>query len=198
MLGFGIHIPFSSVRVQIFAALLVAFPFAARAGECPGPHPDYKAERIVTVGDSRDRMTVYVSGALVREERSTPEGMSVTIRDLGSGRTTVFNPHTGRSMVLPSPRGRPRSVITRTLDEAAANGMHVYVVQFLRDAAWQDVSRTRCRQDGIMTRQTFISLDPRGQEVEGILTQDQIEIGPLSTDLFRMPPSEEPDRPGHN
>ena len=186
MLAPGIRILFSDIRIQLLA-LLVAFPISARAGECGEPSPDYKAERIVTVGDSHDRMVVYVSGVMVREERGTTDGLRVTIRDMQRGQTIVFDPHTGHSTVLPLPPRPTRSTTTRTLREVATDGSHVRVLQFQRGDAWLDLSRTICRPDGIMTRQTFISLDPQGHEVEGTVTQDRIKIGTIPSDLFRLP-----------
>ena len=186
MLAPGIRILFSDIRIQLLA-LLVAFPISARAGECGEPSPDYQAERIVTVGNSHDRIVVYVSGAMVREERGTANALSVTIRDLQRGQTIVFDPHTGHSTVRPSPPRPTRSTTTRTLHEVATDGSHVHVLQFQRGDAWLDLSRTICRPDGIMTRQTFISLDPQGHEVEGTVTQDRIKVGTIPPDRFRLP-----------
>jgi hypothetical protein len=189
MRAHGIRILSFDARIQLLVVLLVAFPFSARAGDCGMPTPDYKAERTVTVGDSNERMMVYVSGALVREERGSPNRLSVTIRDMQRGRVVVFDPHSGHAKVLrlpPRPTGSPT---TRTLDEVGPDGSRVHAVQFQHGTDWLDVSRTRCRPDGIMARQTFISVDPRGHEVEGTVTQDRIEVGQLSPDLFRLPPT---------
>ena len=173
----------------IAGAMLLAFPLVARADGCGTQlSPDYEAERIVTVGNSTDRITVYVSGPMIREEKKMPDGLRVTIRDLRSGRTIVLNPGTGRSTTLPMP---PRPIdpsMTRTLTESGPGDTRVYVVQIQRSGRWLELSRTGCRADGIMTQQSFISLDPQGHEVEGVIRQDQIKIGPLSPNLFQIPP----------
>lgn len=186
MLAHGVRILFSDIRIQLLA-LLVAFPISARASECGEPSPDYQAERIVTVGNNHDQMVVYVSGAMVREERATPDGLRVTLRDLQRGQTIVLDPRTGHSTVRSLPPRPPQSMITRTLNEVATDGSLVHVLQFQRGDAWLELSRTICRPDGIMKRQTFISLDPQGHEVEGTVTQDRIKVGTIPPDLFRLP-----------
>ena len=185
---------FCNIKLQSIAVLMAVLPVTAHASECGVPGPDYTAERIVTVGDSTQRMMVYVSGAMVREETNTPNGMRVTIRDIRLGRTIIFDPHSGRSTVLPIPPRPPQSTKTRTLDEIGPDGSHIQLVQFQRDGAWLDLSRTRCRADRIMTRQTFISLDPAGHEVEGTVIQNQIKVEPLSPSLFKYSLDTEPKR----
>ncbi len=81
-----------NIKRQSVAVLMAVLPFTARASECGIPGPDYTAERMVTVGDSTQRMMVYVSGAMVREETNTPNGMRVTIRDIRLGRTIILDP----------------------------------------------------------------------------------------------------------
>ena len=139
MLTPGVRILFSDFRIQLLA-LLVAFPIFARAGECGEPSPDYQADRIVSVGNSHDRMVVYVSGAMVREERGTPDGLRVTIRDMQRGQTVVFDPHTGHSTVRSLPPRPTQSTTTRTLHEVATDGSHVHVLQFQRGEAWLELS----------------------------------------------------------
>lgn len=190
----GRHILFCNLRLQLLAMLVAAVPLAVRAGECNTLSPDYVAERIVTVGASTERMTVYVAGSLVREETDTSDGVRVTIRDLHLGRTVVFDPHTGRSTVLLFPPRPVRAAPTRTLDEVGPDGMRLHVLQLQRGAHWLDLSRTSCRPDGIMSRQTFVSLDPSGHEIEGTVTQDHIRIGTLSPRLFQPPSNTEPTR----
>ena len=146
----------------------------------------------MTVGNSHDRMVVYVSGAMVREERRTTDGLSVTIRDLQRGQTIVFDPNTGHSTVHSLPPRPPQSATTRTLHDVATDGSHLQVLQFQRGDAWLELSRTICRPDGIMKRQTFISLDPQGHEVEGTVTQDRIKVGTIPPDLFRLPLAQPP------
>ncbi len=170
---------FCNIKLQSIAVLMAVLPVTAHASECGVPGPDYTAERIVTVGDSTQRMMVYVSGA---------------IRDIRLGRTIIFDPHSGRSTVLPIPPRPPQSTKTRTLDEIGPDGSHIQLVQFQRDGAWLDLSRTRCRADRIMTRQTFISLDPAGHEVEGTVIQNQIKVEPLSPSLFKYSLDTEPKR----
>jgi len=41
-----------------------------------------------------------------------------------------------------------------------------------RAGRWLDLSRTTCRMDGIMVRQSFASLDPAGREVNGTVVQN--------------------------
>lgn len=183
-----------NVKLQAIAVLMAVLPISARASECGVSGPDYTAERIITVGDSTQRMMVYVSGAMVREETNTPNGMRVTIRDIRLGRTIIFDPHNGRSMVLPMPPRPPHLTKTRTLNEIGPDGSPVQIVQFQRDGSWLDLSRTYCRADRIMTRQTFVSLDPAGHEVEGTVIQDQIKVAPLSPSLFKPPRDAEPNR----
>lgn len=185
-------IPSCSIKPQLVAALITALPVTARASECGAPGPDYTAERTVTVGDSAQRMMVYVSGPLVREETSTPSGTRVTIRDTRLGRTTLFDPRSGRSTALPMPPRPQQLAKTRTLGETGPDGSHVQVVQFQRDGAWLDLSRAHCRPDRVMTRQTFVSLDPAGHEVKGTITQTQIKVAPLPPSLFKPPLGTEP------
>ena len=84
----------------------------------------------------------------------------------------------------------PRSAtqrVTRTFHEEQPGGMRIQIVQVQRGADWLELSRTWCRSDGIMVRQTFISLDPKGREVQGVLTQGEIKVGPISPDIFEVP-----------
>jgi len=57
-----------------------------------------------------------------------------------------------------------------------------------RAGRWLDLSRTTCRMDGIMVRQSFASLDPAGREVNGTVVQNQIRVAPQLPSLFELPP----------
>ena len=190
----GLRIVRFDVGVWLGAAL-AAWPFAARAGECGAPTPEYQAERTVTVGGSTVRMRVYVAGATVREESDTPDGARVTVRDMKAGRTTVLDPRTGRSTAVPAPPQPASTRVTRILDESGPDGVLTRIVQLQRGSTWLELSRTTCRRDGVMVRRSFVSLDPQGREVEGTLTQERVRVGPLAPDLFRLSVEVQPDKP---
>ncbi|MEO9188931.1 MAG: hypothetical protein ABI224_02850 [Acetobacteraceae bacterium] len=167
--------------------LLIALAPPARAGECGGATPDYSAERAVTVAGRTEQVVVYVAGNIIREETVANGRPRVTIREKHVHRLVVFDPDArqGMELALPlSPKTRPA---TRVIDEEGPNGTRVRVEQFDREGAWIDFSRTTCRADGIMIRQTFVSLDPQGREVRGTVTQDRIKVGSLPSALFQVP-----------
>ncbi len=165
--------------------LLNAWPLAGRA-ECGLPTPDYAADRIVDVAGNVTQMRVQVSGGKVREETDLGQGVRVTIRDPEQGRAVVFDPATGRGVALPEPRGG--RLPSRHQDEAAPDGERTRILQVERAGRWLDLSRTTCRADGIMVRQSFVSLDAAGHEVGGTVVQNQIRVAPQPSSLFAVSP----------
>lgn len=165
--------------------LALAQPPAARA-ECGLVAPDYAAERVVDVGGNVARMRVHASGGKTREETDLGQGVRVTIRDPEQGRVVVFDPATAQGTALPAPHGG--RLPSRHQDEATPEGGRTRTLQVERAGRWLDLSRTTCRADGIMVRQSFASLDPAGREVSGTVVQDQIQVAPQSPSLFELPP----------
>ncbi|MDQ2805227.1 MAG: hypothetical protein M3Y41_22080 [Pseudomonadota bacterium] len=183
-----------SLRFAVLLALVVPASLA-EAGECGLPAPDYTAERAVTVGDSTVRMTVHVSADKEREDARLEGHLRVTIRDARTRQVVVFDPETQRAVAFMPPASQGARPTARMLDEAGPDGTHVRVVQFKRGGTWLDLSRTRCRADGIMIGKNFVSLDPLGREVQGTVTQDRISVGVQSPGLFELPPGVRVARP---
>ncbi len=176
----------------LVSGLVAGRPGTARA-ECGLPTPDYAAERTVTVAGNVARMRVHVSTDAIREETDQNGGTRVTIRDLRAGHAVAYDPATRQGKELPRPRGsRPPG---RTLDEIGADGTRIRVQQIQSSGRWLELSRTTCRVDGVMLRQSFVSLDPQGREVTGTVTQDRILIGPQPAALFTVPPEVQIGRP---
>ncbi len=165
--------------------LLTAWPPAARA-ECGLPTPDYAADRTVDVAGNVTRMRVQASGGKVREETDLGQGVRVTLRDPEQGRTVVFDPATGQGTALPPPPGG--RLPSRHQDEAGPDGGRTRILQVERAGRWLDLSRTTCRADGIMVRQSFVSLDAAGHEITGGVVQSQIRVAPQPASLF-VPPA---------
>jgi len=185
------HRPGLRVRsCELLAALLgllVAVAPMARAGECGGATPDYRADRTVTVAGKAERMVVFVAGTAVREETVVDGRPRVTIRDTRAHRLVVFDPKARRGMELTLPPSRGARPATRVHDQDGSDGTRVRIEQFNHEGSWIDVSWTTCRADGIMIRQTFVSLDPQGREVRGTVTQDGIKVSALPATLFQVP-----------
>ncbi len=171
-------------------SLLAAFGLAmarlpAAHAECGLAAPDYAAERIVDVSGNVSRMRVHVSGGKMREETDLGQGVRVTIRDPEQGRVVVFDPATAQGTALPAPHGG--RLPSRHQDEATPEGGRTRTLQVERAGRWLDLSRTTCRMDGIMVRQSFVSLDPAGREISGTVMQTQIQVAPQLPSLFELP-----------
>lgn len=167
----------------VAAMLLLAVSPADAYAECGLPTPDYSAERVVDVSGHVVRMRVHVSDRKLREEADLGQGERVTIRRPGQ-RSIVFDPATRRGTVLPEPQG-PR-LPSRHQDEIP-DGAPTRIVQVEKNGRWLDLSRTTCRSDGIIVKQSFVSLDPQGREVTGTVTQDNIYVAPQPHALFELP-----------
>ena len=173
-----------SCSLMAALGLALAWPLAGRA-ECGLATPDYAAERTVDVDGKISRMRVHVSGAKIREETDLGQGVRVTIRDPEQGRVVVFDPATAQGTALPAPHGG--RLPSRHQDQATPEGGRTRTLQVERAGRWLDLSRTTCRMDGIMVRQSFASLDPAGREVSGTVVQNQIQVAPQSPSLFELP-----------
>jgi hypothetical protein len=171
--------------VLCLLGLAVGSPCSARA-ECGVPAPDYAADRRITVSGHEIRMQVHSSGNRTREEADLGGGLRVTIQGLSGGRTVTFDPQARQGMELPSPHGvRPPG---RVVDEVRPDGTRGRIQQVQSHGRWLEVSRTTCRADGVMLMQNFVSIDPKGQEITGSVTQDHIQLGAQPAALFEVPP----------
>ncbi len=180
-------------RAALWAALpvLIGLCEAARA-ECGVPSPDYAARRTVTVAGQTVAMRVNVAGSTIREETDLGDGVRVTIR--APGRPIVaFDPRAGTGIEVPAPRGN--QLPTRSIDEVAPDGRRVRVQQVESRGRWLETSRITCRKDGVMLRQTFVSVGAQGQELSGTVAQDDITINPQPASLFEIPADIQITRP---
>jgi hypothetical protein len=180
MLQFLSHSSFSRGSLAFLFALAA---FAAHASDCAVVAPSYMAERTVTVGDTTFRTQVYASGDQEREEARFDGHARITIRTPSA--TTTFEPDLYRGVELSIPNA-PRQQ-TRYVDSVGADGMHLRVTQFQRGQSWLDLSRTTCRDDGIMVGREFVAVDKQGREVKGQLTQSRIRLGPVPREMFSVP-----------
>lgn len=191
----GLRIRSSRARqAAALCLLLVAWrPSPARA-ECGMPTPDYEASRRVMVGDNEIRLRVHVSGSKTREESEQGGATHTTIRGLPGGRVVIFDTQAGQGTELPSPSGA--RLPGRAMDEVRPDGTRTHIQQVERGSRWLELSRTTCRPDGVMLRQSFVSLDPQGKEVVGSVVQDNIRLGLQSPSMFQVPPEVRIARPG--
>jgi len=157
--------------------------YAARASDCIVVAPSYMAERTVTLGATAFHTQVYVSGDREREDARFDGHARITIRTPSA--TTTFEPEVHRGVEL-SIANAPRQQ-TRYVDSVGADGTHLRITQFQRGQSWLDLSRTTCRDDGIMVGRAFVTVDKQGREVKGQLTQDHIRPGPVPPEMFSVP-----------
>lgn len=174
------HSSFNRGSLTILFALAA---FAAHASDCAVVAPSYMAERTVTIGDTTFHTRVYASGDREREEARFDGHARITIRTPSA--TTTFEPDLHRGVELSIP-DVPRQQ-TRYVDSVAADGTRLRITQFQRGQSWLDLSRTTCRNDDVMVRREFVTLDRQGKEVKGQLTQDHIRVGPVPPETFSIP-----------
>lgn len=174
------HSSFSRGSLTFLFALAA---FAAHASDCAVVAPSYMAERTVTVGDTTFHTQVYASGDREREEARFDGHARITIRTPSA--TTTFEPEVHRGVEFSIPDA-PRQQ-TRHVDSVGSDGTHLRVTQFQRGQSWLDLSRTTCRDDGVMVRREFVTVDKQGREVKGQLTQDHIRPGPVPPETFSIP-----------
>jgi hypothetical protein len=165
--------------------------FPTQATECGPEAPDYSASRVISMGGHSRTVKVYLSGAKFREESISdhqhqivtlvlPEQNINYLLDLTQG--------TGDEVHLPPRPPGPRKgaeIATDKLDD----GTNIRHLRILNNGKWQELSTTVCNSQNVMTSQTFTAIDPTGQMVTGSITQDNITVGPLSKDLFKVPPN---------
>ena len=174
----------SSFSKGLAASLLVLAGGGAQASDCAGAAPSYVAERTVTVGDASFHTHVYASGDREREDARFDGHTRVTIRTPTG--TTTFEPalHRGVEMPIPDAPGRR----TRHVDAVEADGTRLRIIQFQRGESWIELSRTTCRNDGVMIRRDFVTVDSQGRELKGSLIQDHIRLGSVPPETFSIPP----------
>ncbi len=76
---------------------------------------------------------------------------------------------------------------TRHIDSVEADGTWLRVTQFQHGGSWIELSRTTCRNDGVMIRRDFVTIDTQGREVKGNLIQDHIRLGSVPPETFSIP-----------
>ena len=167
----------------LVASLLVLAAGGAHASDCAGVAPSYVAERTVTVGDASFRTQVYTSGDREREDARFDGHTRITIRTPAG--TTIFEPDLHRGVEMPIPDA-PRQQ-TRHIDSVEADGTRLRVTQFQHGGSWIELSRTTCRNDGVMIRRDFVTIDTQGREVKGNLIQDHIRLGSVPPETFSIP-----------
>ncbi|GAC1526698.1 MAG: hypothetical protein NVS2B16_34890 [Chloroflexota bacterium] len=165
------------------ASLLVLAAGGARASDCAVVAPSYVAERTVTVGDASFRTQVYASGDREREDARLDGQTRITIRTPTG--TTIFEPGLHRGVEMPIPDA-PRQQ-TRPIDSVEADGTRLRIIQFQRGESWIELSRTTCRNDGVMIRRDFVTIDGQGRELKGYLIQDHIRLGSVPPETFNIP-----------
>ncbi len=171
---------FSRGSVGLLLALVAG---GAHASDCAGAAPSYVAERRVQVGDASFHTQVYASGDREREDAEFEGHTRITIRTPAG--TTVFEPHLHRGVEIPLPKASGQQ--TRHIDSVEADGTQLRIIQFLRSESWIELSRTTCRNDGVMMRRDFVTIDGQGREVKGTLIQDNIRLGSVPPETFDIP-----------
>jgi len=167
----------------LIASLLVLAASGAHASDCAVVAPSYVAERTVTVGNASFQTQVYASGDREREDARFDGHTRITIRTPAG--TTIFEPDLHRGIEAPIPDA-PRQQ-TRHIDAVEADGTRLRIVQFQRGESWIELSRTICRNDGVMIRRDFVTVDSQGREVKGTLIQDHVRLGSMPPDTFSIP-----------
>jgi hypothetical protein len=155
----------------------------AHASDCAGVAPSYVAERTVTVGDASFHTQVYASGDREREDARIDGHTRITIRTPAG--TTVLEPDLHRGIEMPIPNA-PRQQ-TQHIDSVEADGTRLRITQFQRGESWIELSRTTCRNDGVMIRKDFVTIDSQGRELKGNLIQDHIRLGSVPPETFSIP-----------
>lgn len=173
-----------SVAFGAATALIGACGVSA-AAECGVMSPSYRAERTLTIGGSTIKSVVYESGTDFREETDVRGHRVVTLRLPKSGFLYTFDTTTKEGLKLPVPP-QPRNTKTRTVEEKSGDDT-VYHKQFESRGRWIELSATHCNMAGVMTAQTFTSIDPQGNMVDGTIGQGNIVVGPVDPGLFQVP-----------
>jgi hypothetical protein len=171
----------------ILSATLTFIAAPACAGECGDSSPDYVATRTISVGGATSTAIVSVSGAKVREEHSAGGHKMIVIDLFSSGIRYLIDPDRRQASRVPPPETRGGRAETRVVEEKSAGGATIRHAQFKSNDKWVDLSTTTCRSDGIMTHQTFYTMDPRGRLQSGKLSQTNIHVGSLPASLFELP-----------
>jgi len=174
----------SSFSRGLVASLLVLAAGGARASDCAGAAPSYVAERTVTVGGASFRTQVYASGDREREDARFDGHTRITIRTPTGTTTSEPDLHRGIEMPIRAAPGRQ----TQHIDAVEADGTRLRIVQFQRSENWIELSRTTCRNDGVMIRRDFVTVDNQGRELKGSLIQDHIRLGSMPPETFSIPP----------
>ena len=179
---------FSPLSLNLFSRgssslLLMLVAAGAHASDCAGVAPSYVAERTVTVGDASFRTQVYASADREREDTRFEGRARITIRTPAG--TTVFEPDLHRGVEVPIPNASGQQ--TRHIDSVEADGTRLRIVQFQRSEGWMELSRTTCRNDGVMMRRDFVTIDSQGREIKGNLIQDHIRLGFVPPETFSIP-----------
>jgi len=179
---------FPLLSLNLFSRGLTALVLAlvaggAHASDCAGLAPSYVAERTVTIGDTSFHTQVHASGDREREDARFEEHTRVTIRT--SAGTAVFEPDLHRGIDMRTPDA-PRQQ-TRHMDSVEADGTRLRITQFQRGQSWIELSRTSCRDDGVMIRRDFVTIDSQGRELKGNLIQDHIRLGSVPPETFSIP-----------
>lgn len=165
------------------ASLMMLAARGAYASDCAGVAPTYAARRTVMVGDTSFQTQVYASGDREREDAQFNGHARITIRTPAG--TTIFETDLHRGIEMPAPDA-PRQP-TRHIDSVEADGTRLRVIQFQHGESWIELSRTSCRNDGVMIRRDFVTIDGQGRELKGYLMQDHIRPGSVPPDTFSIP-----------
>lgn len=155
------------------------------AAECGAMSPSYRAERTLTIGGGTVKSVVYASETDFREETVVRGHRVVTLRLLKSGFLYTFDTTTKEGLKLLVPP-QPQNTKTRTVEQKSGDET-VYHKQFESRGRWVELSATHCNSAGVMTAQTFTTIDPEGNMVDGTIGQANIVVGPVDPVLFQVP-----------
>lgn len=174
------------IAAGLLASVLAQAGQAWAVGECKKfGSPSFSADRTVSIGGHVIQSKVAVANGKEREEFEV-EGHR-QVRLVNPGRIVTYDPEarTGSVQTVPKPPAPPKGSLRIDITPEGDSKMVTLSIRN-QAGAWEQLTRTTCRSDGVPLAQDFTA-SINGAKTRGTMTLSNVALGPVAPSAFELP-----------